>query len=86
MRGKEEEEKTNQPAWGEAGWKWWGAGVAKGDRKIRRLQTATLIRKIAHAWSMLFELNARQGVGLVAAEDEDLAVVEEFGSLTPTLP
>ena len=86
MRGKEEEEKTNQPAWGEAGWKWWGAGVAKGDRKIRRLQTATLIRKIAHAWSMLFELNARQGVSLVAAEDVDLSVMKEFESLTPTFP
>ena len=86
MRGKEEEEKTNQPAWGEAGWKWWGAGVAKGDRKIRRDQTATLIRKIAHAWSMLFELNARQGVSLVAAEDVDLSVMEEFESLSPTIP
>ena len=48
----------NQPAWGEAGWRWWGEGVAKGDRTIRRDQTATLIREIAHAWSMLFELNA----------------------------
>ena len=97
----------------QAGGVCWLAGVAKGDRKIRRDQTATLIRggrpsmgdakamptgksgetgpltlirEIDHAWSMLFELNARQGVGLVAAEDEDLAVMEEFGSLTPTLP
>ena len=79
----------NEPACSkkeQAGGVCWLAGVAKGDRKIRRDQTATLIREIAHAWSMLFELNARQGVGFVCAEDEDLAVAENLGSLTPTLP
>ena len=69
----------------QAGGVCWFAGVAKGDRKIRRDRTATLIREIAHAWSMLFELNARQGVSLVTAEDVDLSVMEEFESLSPTL-
>ena len=70
----------------QAGGVCWLAGVSKGDRKNRRDQTATLIREIAHAWSMLFELLSRQGVGLLAAEDEDLTVAEEFASLSPTLP
>ena len=34
----------------------------------------------------LFYFCAGEGVGLVTAEDEELTVAEELGSLTPALP
>ena len=54
----EDSEKPACPKKEQAGSVSWFAGIAKGDRTIRRDQTATLIREIAHAWSMLFNFNA----------------------------
>jgi len=36
---------------------------------------------IAQVWSMLFHLLSREGIFLLSAEDEDLAVMENFGTL-----
>ena len=52
------------------------------DRVIGGLRERVLI---AQAWSMLFHLLSREGIFLLAAEDEDLTVAEEFNRFNRVL-